>query len=264
MSPDAAAPQPVFFCAHGSPMNALGNSAFARSLSGWGRGWPACRAILLVSAHWRATQARLTGAAWPETVHDFFGFPVELDALRYPAPGDPALALRVAGLLAAAGFESGVDQARGLDHGAWAPLRVALPEAEVPVVQLSLLRASPARHLELGAVLRPLRDEGVLIVGSGNLVHNLGTAVLEDVGAPAAAWSREFDQWVAERLRAGDHADLAGYATRQRHGALAHPTDEHYLPVLVAAGAAGAEARVSFPVEGFEHGTLSLRCVRFD
>ncbi len=252
------------FTAHGSPINALGRSGFARSLAEWGRRWPACRALLLVSAHWRAAQARLTGAARPETVHDYFGFPEELYALRYPAPGDPELARAVAGLLSRAGFESGVDEGRGLDHGAWAPLRVALPEAQVPVVQLSLLRASPARHVELGAALAPLRDEGVLIVGSGNLVHNLGTAVLADEAAPVEGWAREFDQWVAERLLAGDHPALADYRQQHRFGARSHPTDEHYLPLLVAAGAAGPGARASFPVEGFEHGTLSLRCARFD
>lgn len=245
-------------------MNALGRSAFARSLAEWGRQWPACRALLFVSAHWRAPQARLTGAARPETVHDFLGFPEELYELRYPAPGDPELAREVAGLLSRAGFDAAVDERRGLDHGAWAPLRVALPEAQVPVVQLSLLRAAPARHVELGAALAPLRDGGVLIVGSGNLVHNLDTAVLEAEAAPVEGWASEFDQWVAERLLAGDRPALADYRAQHRYGARSHPTDEHYLPVLVAAGAAGAQARVSFPIEGFEHGTLSLRCVRFD
>ena len=264
MSAATARSLPVFFTAHGSPMNALGRSAFARSLAEWGRQWPACRALLLVSAHWRAAQARLTGAARPETVHDFFGFPEELYELRYPAPGDPELARHVAGMLSQAGFEAAVDERRGLDHGAWAPLLMAVPDARLPVVQLSLLRASPARHVELGAALAPLRDEGVLIVGSGNLVHNLGTAILEDEAAPVEAWAGEFDQWVAERLQAGDHAALADYQARHRFGARSHPTDEHYLPALVAAGAAGPAARVSFPSEGCEHGTLSLRCARFD
>lgn len=264
MSTAAARSLPVLFTAHGSPVNALGCSAFARSLAEWGRQWPACRALLLVSAHWRAAQARLTGAARPETLHDFFGFPEELYELRYPAPGDPELARDVAGLLSRAGFAAAVDERRGLDHGAWAPLRAALPEAPVPVVQLSLLWDSPARHVELGAALAPLRDQGVLIVGSGNLVHNLGTAVFEDPQAPVADWSREFDAWVAERLLAGDHAALADYRQQHRLGARSHPTDEHYLPALVAAGAGGPGARVSFPVQGFEHGTLSLRCARFD
>jgi len=257
--------QPVCFTAHGNPMNALGRTAFARFLVRWGPELPRPRALLLVSAHWEQPRLRVTAAERPDTIHDFYGFPSELYALRYPAPGDPDLARRVQALLREARIEASLDPSRGLDHGAWAPLLGLFPAAELPVVQLSLLAGVPfQRHLEVGRSLAPLRDEGVRILGSGNLVHNLARADLAEVDVPPAAWAVAFDEWVKQRLDGWELADLAAFTELTPDGRKAHPTPEHYLPLLVACGAADPRPRVSYPYEGFEHGTLSLRCVRMD
>ncbi|HZE87985.1 MAG TPA: 4,5-DOPA dioxygenase extradiol [Verrucomicrobiae bacterium] len=259
---------PVVFCAHGNPMNAIRDNRFTRFLRGWGPALPKPRAVLAISAHWEAARLAVTAAARPETIHDFYGFPEELFAVRYPAPGDPGLASRIESLLRAAGLDAAIDAKRGLDHGAWAPLRCLYPDASVPVVQLSLLAGLPfARHVEVGRALAPLRHEGVLVLGSGNLVHNLRTADLFDERERAVPWALEFDAWVAASLHAWDLEALAAFMDRAPQGRLAHPTAEHYVPLLVAAGAAsapsGAPPRVSFPFEGFEHATISLRCVTF-
>ncbi|MFN7989289.1 MAG: class III extradiol ring-cleavage dioxygenase [Thermoanaerobaculia bacterium] len=251
---------PVLFTAHGSPMNALGGTPFAAKLETWAAAWPRPAAILCVSAHREETPLSLTAAGKPATVHDFYGFPRTLYELRYPAHGSPAVAGRAAALLAASGLPARLDADAGLDHGTWAPLLLALPAADVPVVQLSL----PARSrldvcVAMGRALAPLRDEGVLLLGSGNLVHNLREADLSEVELPVVPWAAEFDGWVAERISAGDVdalASLAGAPNARR----AHPTLEHYAPVVACAAAAGADS-ASFPVTGFEHASLSLRCV---
>ncbi len=253
---------PVLFAAHGSPMNALGTTRFAAMLRTWGAAWPKPSAILCVSAHREETPLSVTSGERPVTVHDFYGFPPALYALRYPAPGAPPVAGRAAAVLAAAGIPVRLDPAAGLDHGTWAPLLVALPEAAIPVVQLSL----PARSrldvcAAMGKALAPLRDEGILLLGSGNLVHNLREADLSAVELPVEPWAAEFDGWVAERILAGDVdalVSLDGAPSARR----AHPSLEHYAPVVVCAAAAGGDA-ASFPVTGFEHASLSLRSVRW-
>ncbi|MBI3451096.1 MAG: dioxygenase [Acidobacteria bacterium] len=259
---------PVVFCAHGNPLNAIRDTIFTRFLLAWGRGLPRPRAILAVSAHWESPRLAATSSDRPETIHDFHGFPEELFAVRYPAAGDPALAARIAALLRAAGLPATEDGARGLDHGAWAPLRRLYPAASIPVVQLSLLAGMPlARHVDVGRALAPLRDEGVLILGSGNLVHNLRTADLFDESEVARPWAREFDAWVKGSLDAWALDALADFRDRAPHGRIAHPTVEHYAPLLVAAGAAsggGARPRVSYAFEGFEHATISLRSVTLE
>lgn len=258
---------PVLFSAHGNPMNALGGTPFADFLGRWGRALPRPRVLLVVSAHWQSRRLAVTASERPETLHDFYGFPPALFALRYPATGDPALAEAVRARLHEAGFETARDEQRGLDHGAWAPLRFLFPAADVPVVQLSLLfGATPARQLDVGRALGPLRDEGVLIVGSGNIVHNLGSADLSRREPPVAAWAAEFDAWVKSRLDAWDLEALADFAQRAPHGPRAHPTREHYEPLLVACGAADGPAppRVTHACDSFEHGTLSMRCVQLD
>ena len=253
---------PVLFTAHGNPRNALGTTPFAAELRAWGASWPRPSAILCVSAHREETPLSLTTSEKPETVHDFYGFPAKLYELRYPAPGSTAIAGRAASLLAAAGLPARLDAAAGLDHGTWAPLLVAFPAADVPVVQLSLPARSPlGTCASMGRALAPLRDEGVLLLGSGNLVHNLREADLSAVDLPVDAWAAEFDGWVAGRISAGDVdalASLAGAPDARR----AHPTLEHYAPV-VACAAARAGDPASFPVAGFEHANLSLRCVRW-
>ncbi len=258
---------PVLFSAHGNPMNALGGTPFADFLERLGRELPRPRAIVVVSAHWQAARLAVTAAEQPETIHDFHGFPPALFALRYPAPGAPALAEDVCARLLAAGFDARCDARRGLDHGAWAPLLFLYPAADVPVLQLALpLRGGLSGHVAIGRALAPLRDEGVLLMGSGNLTHNLASADLRARELPVAPWAREFDAWVAERLDAWDLDALARFEERQRHGRLAHPTSEHYEPLLVTCGAADGPhpPRVSHVFTGFEHATLSLRSVRFD
>ena len=256
---------PVVFTAHGNPMNALGGTPFAAFLGEWGQSLPLPRAVLCVSAHWERPRLAVTAGERPDTVHDFYGFPEDLYRLRYPAPGSPALAVRVRELLVASGQGCNLEPGRGLDHGAWSPLLHLFPRADVPVVQLSLpLGASMASHLEIGKALAPLRMEGVLVLGSGNLVHNLRTADLRHRDRDVAEWARRFDEWVATRLAVWDLDALASPWFAMPDGRLAHPSLEHYAPLLVACGAAGAGPAVSFPFEGFEHGTLSMRCVQMD
>jgi 4,5-DOPA dioxygenase extradiol len=260
-----ATPMPVVFTAHGNPMNALGGTPFASFLGTWGESLPRPTAVLGVSAHWERPRLAVTASARPDTVHDFFGFPEDLYRLQYPAPGSPALAARAQELLTLSGLDCDIDPGRGLDHGAWSPLLHLFPRADVPVVQLSLpLGASLAFHLEIGRALKPLRQEGVLVLGSGNLVHNLHTADLRHRDRDVAVWARRFDEWVAARLAAWDLDALASPWFAGPDGRLAHPTLEHYAPLLVVCGAVGASPAVSFPFEGFEHGTLSMRCVQID
>ena len=268
MSP---ARMPVVFTAHGNPMNAIRDNAFTRFLHAWAATLPRPRAILAISAHWEAPGIVVTGSARPGTIHDFFGFPPELSAIRYPAPGDPGLAARAVELLSRADLTASIDPDRGIDHGVWSPLRRLYPRHEIPIVQLSLRSGVPMEgHIAAGEALAPLRDEGVLILGSGNLVHNLHTADLGVEDPPPEGWAVEFDAWVASRLDVWDLASLASFRERAPHGRLAHPTIEHYAPLLVAAGAADVaepardRPRVTRAHEGFEHGTISMRCVAFD
>ena len=224
---------PVVFVGHGSPMNAIEDSAFRRGWAELGRALPKPEAILCVSAHWETQGVFLTGAEAPPTIHDFYGFPRELFAVRYPAPGQPALAARVASMLA--GFGAAVDPSRGLDHGCWSVLVAMYPEADVPVVQLSLDSRQPGPfHYALAKELRPLRDDGVLILGSGNVVHNLGLA---DFGQDGGYdWADRFDAAVRARIEAGDHAALATWEGLGPDARLAIPTPEHYLPLLYVLG----------------------------
>jgi 4,5-DOPA dioxygenase extradiol len=253
---------PVLFAAHGSPMNALGGTALAQAFTDWGRALPRPRALLVVSAHREAPRLLVTASVRPDTIHDFGGFPAPLYSIRYPAPGSPDLARRVVALLQEGGFPAGPDGARGLDHGAWSPLLFLFPAADVPVVQLSLLAgASPERFLDVGRALRPLREEDVLLLGSGNIVHNLRTVDMRRPDLPPADWAVAFDAWVKERLEDGDLEALAAAREAAPHGAMAVPTLEHYSPFLVACGATLPRPRVRYPLEGFEHGTISLRSV---
>jgi 4,5-DOPA dioxygenase extradiol len=257
--------QPAAFLAHGDPMNALRDNGFTRSIAAFASRLPERpRAILMVSAHWVSRGTIACSAARPKTIHDFGGFPKELYEVEYPAPGAPELAEAAATLIARidAGKGAREDPDWGLDHGAWSVLRHAFPAADIPVFQVSIdNQASLASQLEIGAALSPLRDEGVLILGSGNIVHNLGLIRWE--GEPYE-WAREFDEWVAARLGEGDSAALCDIGLAGQTARLACPTLEHYSPLLYALGAAGAGARASFPYQGLEHGSLSMRCVVWD
>jgi len=245
---------PSVFVSHGSPMHALQAGPAGEAWKALAQRLPHPRAILISSAHWETDLPMLTGAAKPQTIHDFYNFPEPLYRLRYPAPGAPALARRAQALLAAAGIEGGLDDRRGLDHGAWNPLLLLYPEADIPVAQLSLIDGDPAAHVALGRALAPLTEEGVLVLASGGAVHNLGQFRV-DRSRPAD-WAVGFDDWLAERIAAGDETALVGYRQRP-DGRMAHPSDDHILPLFVALGAArGKPGRALH--RSFAHGSLSM------
>ncbi len=251
---------PALFVGHGSPMNAIADNDFSRGHAALARLFPRPRAILAVSAHWESDGTFTTLDDPPATIHDFGGFPAELYAMRYPAPGEPALAARAAALTGGSAADG-----RGLDHGTWSVLHRMYPGADVPVVQLSLdVRATAGEHLAMGRALAPLRDEGVLILASGNLTHDLRDAFGRmRRGDPATPdWASRFDAGVARALETRDEAWLVR-ALDTPEGRRAHPTTEHWLPILYAVGASDAGDAVSFPLTGFDLGSLSMRCVLF-
>ena len=253
---------PALFLGHGSPMNALHDNAWTRAWASLGVRLPRPRAVLAISAHWYVARTAVTAMAAPRTIHDFGGFPRALFEVRYPAAGDPALAARVAELLAPLPVE--VDQSWGLDHGTWSVLCHVFPKADVPVVQLSIDETRPpAFHYELGTRLRALRDEGVLIVGSGDVVHNLEAYAWGGRPAQPYDWALRFDSTVRERLMAGDHPALINYPDLGRDALLSVPTPEHYLPLLYVLGASTPGGAVTFPTEGIDGGSVSMLAVRF-
>ena len=230
-------------------MMALEPSPARTFLAGLGAQLPRPRAILVVSAHHDAAfeggRATVTASPAPPTIHDFGGFPDELFAMRYPAPGDPALADRVVALLAGHGLDTAADTTRGLDHGAWVPLSLIYPQADIPVLQMSMPTLDPLRLLELGARLRPLREEGVLIIGSGFTTHGLPYLTDSSPGADAPGWSREFDAWAGERFAAGDVDALIDFRAKAPGMPYAHPTIEHFAPLFVTLGASSDPEQVS-------------------
>jgi 4,5-DOPA dioxygenase extradiol len=246
---------PAVFISHGSPMTAVQEDEYARALRGLGSALPRPRAAVVVSAHWESgPPVRITGAAHPGLIHDFSGFPDELFRLTYPAPGDPGLAREIASTLSAR-----VDERRGLDHGVWVPLRRIFPAADLPVVEVSLTPGADPRHyLELGKALSPLRDRGVLLLGSGGVVHNLRRVDFENKSAPVDGWAREFDDWVRDRVETGELVRLLDYRRQAPHAELAVPTTEHFDPLFVALGA-GGRGRVKEIYAGFHHANLSMR-----
>jgi 4,5-DOPA dioxygenase extradiol len=248
---------PSVFISHGSPMHALQPGPAGEAWKALGRRLPRPRAILIASAHWETNLPMLTGNAKPETVHDFYNFPEPLYRLRYPAPGSPQLAQQAQALLKNAGFTAGIDGSRGLDHGAWTPLLYAYPEHDVPVVQISVQPAlGPRHHVQLGNALRALSQEGVLIVGSGHLTHNLRDWA-RGAGKPEP-YAQEFQAWVFDRLSRHDVESLVEYRTRSPHGARAHPTDEHFLPLFFALGAAGEAATPERVYDAIDSGVLAM------
>lgn len=246
---------PVLFVGHGSPMNAVLDNPFTRAIAKLGRELPRPKAVLCVSAHWLTDGGLLlNGAGDFETIHDFYSFPDELYKLTYAPPPAKEAAKRTAALLSAPAITG-----RGLDHGAWTVLRMLYPKADVPVYQLSV--DYPAKgdiHYELGRRLAPLREEGVLILGSGNIAHNLGR-MDPDMDAPPAPWNTAFDGLVKEYIDKGRRAELAGYENLP-NGPAAVPTPDHYWPFLTALGAGGND-KASYPYEGFHHASLSMRAV---
>ena len=247
---------PVIFFGHGSPMNTLTRNQYTDAWRKLGAAAPKPRAILAISAHWFTRGTAVTAMARPRTIHDFGGFPQALFELEYPAPGDPQLAAHVRDLLAPVPVE--LDHGWGLDHGTWSVLAHAYPDAAIPVVQLSLDGTKPASfHYELAARLAPLRGEGVLIIGSGNVVHNL-TLMRRDGAGPAYAWAQRFNEMVRAALASGKHQALIEYERMGEDARLSVPTPEHYLPLLYIAALQSEGERMSFAVDGCEAGSLGM------
>jgi 4,5-DOPA dioxygenase extradiol len=249
---------PALFLGHGSPTNALEDNAFTRSLVRVAQELPRPAAVLVVSAHWLTPgETRVLCAAEPRTIHDFWGFPDELYQIHYEAPGQPDVGRAVAALSGAV-----TDTEWGFDHASWVLLRHMYPDADVPVLELSLDVAAPPRaHVDLAGQLAPLREHGVLVLGSGNIVHNLRTI---DWNTPHGGydWAVGFDEWAKDRIEAGDVDALADYESLAPEPRRSVPTDEHYLPLLYAMALRQHDEPVSFTYEGMEMGSLSMRCVR--
>jgi 4,5-DOPA dioxygenase extradiol len=253
---------PSVFVSHGSPMHALQPGAAGEAWKALARRLPRPKAIVIASAHWETNLPMLTGAEKPETVHDFYNFPEPLYRLRYPAPGAPEVARRAQALLKESGFTAGIDGCRGLDHGAWSPLLYMYPAADIPVVQISVQPAlGPAHHVKLGRALNPLTREDVLVIGSGHMTHNLRDWS-RGAGQPAP-YAREFQQWVKEKIEARDFEALVDYRSRSPHGARAHPTDEHFLPLFFALGAAAEKAKPERVYDAIDSGVLAMDAYLF-
>jgi 4,5-DOPA dioxygenase extradiol len=255
---------PSVFVSHGAPTLAIERNETVEFLKKLGSELGRPKAILCVSAHWNTPSPTLSTAERPETIHDFGGFPEELYRIRYPAPGAPALAARAAELLKADGITCEVDVDRGLDHGAWVPLRLMYPEADVPVTQLSIQpRHDPLHHFRLGRALAALREEEVLVLATGSATHNLRRLALNEA---TPEWAAQFDEWLRRKIEEGSIEELLNYRRLAPNAALAHPTDEHLLPLFVAIGAgssSGGEARGRCLHSGWTMGSLSMATYSF-
>jgi 4,5-DOPA dioxygenase extradiol len=250
---------PALFLAHGNPMNAIADNDFTRALGRLATDIPRPDAILVVSAHWLTRGTRVLTARTPRTIHDFGGFPEELYAVRYPAPGAPEFAELVRELVP----DTAPDDQWGLDHASWTVLRHMWPNADVPTFELSLdMSVAPETHWDSGQRLAPLRDQGVLVVGSGNIVHSFAGARWEP-DAPPHPWAEEFDAWVAGALTREDTHALVHYESGGAAARLSVPTNDHYLPLLYTAAMRTAADEVTFPHAGIDMASMSMRCVRF-
>lgn len=230
---------PTLFVSHGAPTLAIEPGSAHQFLKSLGRDLAEPTSILVLSAHFDVPVATVTASSAPKTIYDFYGFPEALYNINYQAPGDPSLANRVSDLLSAAGIPTRLDEERGLDHGAWIPLSLMYPDADVPVVQLSIdSRKDEEFHFRLGELLRPLRDEGVLIIGSGGATHNLAHAIRAEHDVPFVDWANSFREWLAETVENDRRDDLANYQAIAPEARRNHPTGEHFLPLLSAMGAA--------------------------
>jgi 4,5-DOPA dioxygenase extradiol len=251
---------PTVFVSHGSPMLILEDLPARDFLASLGSLLPRPKAIVAVSAHWNTERPAVSLAERPATIHDFYGFPDALYRLRYEAPGAPELAARVAELTGAIR-----DPDYGLDHGAWVPAMLGWPQADIPIFQLSVQpHLTPAHHLALGRKLASLRDEGILVMGSGSATHNLRRLRRGEHDAAPEPWAKAFDDWLADTVQRGDERALADYRTVAPFAREAHPTDEHFLPLHVAFGAAGPGARGTPLHRGFTSGNLSMAAYAFD
>ncbi len=246
---------PALFIAHGSPLNALANNDYTQMLHALGQQLPTPRAILVISAHWQTMGTQVTGMTRPRTIHDFGGFPAELYAQQYPAEGSPDLAIQIQQLIP----QVKIDQNWGLDHGSWTVLKFLYPAANIPVLQLSLdIHLSTQEHYQLAQKLQVLREQGVLIIGSGNLIHNLRLLQWRQINATPYPWAVSFEQQVRQYLDKRNHEALINYLQMGEAAHLAVPTDEHYLPLLYIIALQHTEEKVEYLYSGFEYAALSM------
>lgn len=252
---------PSLFISHGSPMLALEPGASGPALARLAAELPRPRAILVVSAHWESSDLRVSCNPHPETWHDFGGFPAALFAVQYPAPGDPELAAQVVELLQAEGLPAQLDSQRPFDHGTWVPLSLMYPQADIPVVQLSLpSRLGPALQTRIGHALASLREQGVLLIGSGSITHNLRDLDWHAGPESVEPWAKAFRDWMIDKLAANDQAALHDYRQQAPNAVRSHPSDEHLLPLYFARGAGG---EFSVAHQGFTLGALGMDIYRF-
>jgi 4,5-DOPA dioxygenase extradiol len=252
---------PAIFFGHGNPMNAVEHNAYTKGWDTIGTSVLRPKAVLAVSAHWYIPGTSVTAMSSPRTIHDFGGFPRELYEIEYPAPGSPELAWRVKELLAPVSVK--LDDSWGLDHGTWSVLRHVFPNADVPIVQLSIdQKQSASFHYEIGKRLTTLREEGILIIGSGNLVHNLYAYAWDRSAVKPFDWAVRFEQRVHDLLLAADDGPLVAYESLGRDAKLSIPTPDHYLPFLYVIALRGEGEKVSFPVEGIDGGSVSMLTVQ--
>lgn len=255
---------PAVFISHGAPTLPLTHAPARDFLAGYGAALGRPSAVLAVSAHWETATPMLGAATAPETIHDFYGFPRALYDLRYAAPGSPALARRAADLLESVGVSARLEQ-RGLDHGVWVPLMLMYPAADIPVVQLSLQTHLGAAHqLRVGEALRPLRDEGVLVMGSGSATHNLGELRFGTIDALPPSWVSDFGEWLADCVAEGRIEDLLDYRRRAPNAARNHPSEEHFLPIFTALGAAGDKPKGRRVHASTTYGALAMDMYEWD
>ena len=252
---------PTIFFGHGNPLNALSKNSYTEAWTSIGKSIPRPTAVLSVSAHWYIQNCAVTSNLNPRTIHDFDGFPKELYQIEYPASGSPELASRVQALLAPVAVS--LDQSWGLDHGTWSVLKHVFPKEDIPIVQLSINQMQPPSfHYELGKRLAPLREEGVLIIGSGNIVHNLSAYSWGERDVPPFDWAVRFEEHARELLLKGEDTPLVNYQSLGRDAILSAPTPEHYLPLLYVLGLRRKNETVSFPVQGVDGGSISMLAVQ--
>jgi 4,5-DOPA dioxygenase extradiol len=256
-------PLPTLFISHGAPDLPIREGAAIDFLKSLHQHFPKPTAILVISAHWNSAEPTVSKAIQPQTIYDFGGFPDAIYQLNYPAPGAPELADRGVSLLTQSGIASRTDTSRGLDHGAWTPLILAYPDADIPVTQLSIqYDAGALHHFQIGQALTPLRAEGILILASGSATHNMW-AYDSDYDAPPPDWVQVFDKWLAEKIGEGNWDAVLNYRQIAPHAAKNHPTEEHLLPLFVALGAAGANAKGMQLHRGYTYGAFSMAAYAF-
>jgi len=256
---------PALFVSHGAPTLALEPGPTRGFLAQLGTAIGRPRAVLAISAHWETAAPAVSTVLQPETIHDFYGFPEALYAMRYPAPGAPEVGKQAAQLLAASGLSVTMDDQRGLDHGAWVPLMLMYPDADIPVTQLAVQTSlGPAHHWRLGEALRPLRDQGVLIIGSGSVTHNLREFGRHRYDSPPPPWVSAFNDWLHTTVESSDRDALIDYRIRAPQAVRNHPTEEHLLPLLAAAGAATPGSHPRRLHAAYTYGVIGMDAYRFD